>query len=269
MDFSTGLVVSPVIWLWLAAFFCAAALNRMTRPVKKAHDPVTASNRKWVMVCVYLSAMLLAGICALFVPGPRKILDIRYVYLFAVSVCLFFLALRFKKSFGIPFVFLFILLFIMIFLFLQVIIAYTGEIEIAKVMVLSAGNDEMKLEIIREGKPNDLLAMRGSHFAPVVKVVIFDDLLVFFGAKTWYRFEGIVSFRKEAGNPLLVPEDIHLFKRPDGISESLYEFVEYNDGKIPGIKSPQIEVIQKRARELELYSVRVQNDGGVEIIISY
>ena len=38
--------------------------------------------------------------------------------------------------------------------------------------------------------------MEGQYFAPIVKVVIFDDFFVFLGAKTWYRFEGMTSFNQ-------------------------------------------------------------------------
>jgi hypothetical protein len=266
MNFKALFVTTPVVWIILVSFFAAAALSRITRSVKKAENPEAAVNRKWVIVCIYLSFMTASAICALFVPGPQKILDIRYLYLGIISFVLFFLAWRFKKSFGIPFMSCFFLLFIMTFLFIQALIAFTGETEIAEVMVLSTRDDTMKLELRRNQAQNELVEMKGSYFAPVVKVVIFDDLLVFFGAKTWYRFEGIVSFKKEQGNPLLVQQEVHLFKRPPGISELLYSIVEYNDGRIPGIKTPQIEIVQKRAQELELYKVFVQNDGGVQVI---
>ena len=52
----------------------------------------------------------------------------------------------------------------------------------------------MRLELVPRGREPVLLTMKGTYFAPIVKVVIFDDLLVFLGARTWYRFEGMTSF---------------------------------------------------------------------------
>ena len=74
----------------------------------------------------------------------------------------------------------------------------------------------MRLEISPRGGEPVLLTMDGVYFAPIVKVVIFDDLLVFLGAKTWYRFEGMTSFDAN----LRQGKTDFRFRSPSGISET-------------------------------------------------
>jgi hypothetical protein len=120
----------------------------------------------------------------------------------------------------------------------------------------------MRLELAPQGGTPVLLTMDGAYFAPIVKVVIFDDLLVFLGAKTWYRFEGMSSFDEK----LRQGNSDYRFPRSPGITETLWAFFEKNETKIPGVKTAQIEMVMKRAKEFATYGVRVQNDGGVEIV---
>ncbi len=56
------------------------------------------------------------------------------------------------------------------------------------------------------------------------------------------------------------------------MSETVYRAFEKWEGRIPGVKAVQVEMDLKRvestagARSLDTYSVRVQNDGGVEVV---
>ena len=95
-----------------------------------------------------------------------------------------------------------------------------------------------------------------------MRVVIFDDLLVFLGARTWYRFEGMTSF----DDNLRQQDTDFRFARPDGISEGLWKLFEKYEKQIPGVKTAQTELIVKRAREFASYGIMVQNDGGVEVV---
>jgi hypothetical protein len=104
--------------------------------------------------------------------------------------------------------------------------------------------------------------MKGTHFSPIVKVVIFSDLLVFLGARTWYRFEGMTSFDQ---NLRQQDTDFH-FARPEGISEGLWRVFEKYDARIPGVKTAQVDLVVKRAKEFATYAILVQNDGGAEVV---
>lgn len=234
---------------------------------KKSGSPEKKRNMKWIFVCIYFSASIVFSVCAVFIPGPRKILDIRLLYFFLCASFVFFIAFRFKKAFGLPFMFLFLLSVFSVLLFLKAVTAFTGETEIARVNVLSLNDGRMKLEMVLPDEQTRLLDMEGEYFAPVVKVIIFDDLLVFLGSKTWYRFVGMSSYKKEKGNEILIQADRVQLIEKTGISEGVYSFYEEYEKNIPGLKSPQIEVIQKKAKVLGIYSIKVQNDGGVEVIL--
>jgi len=123
-------------------------------------------------------------------------------------------------------------------------------------------SDSMRLELVPRGNAPVLLTMKGSYFSPIVKVVIFSDLLVFLGARTWYRFEGMTSFDQN----LRQQDTDFRFARPAGISERLWKLFEENETRIPGVKTAQIELIVKKAKEFATYGIMVQNDGGVEVV---
>jgi hypothetical protein len=227
---------------------------------------------------LYLCLAVVAALGAVFVPGPEQILDPGLLYLFAGSTVFFFLVFRFKKSIGLLVVILAIALAGTLMLFLQSLNAYTGETEIAQVRVLDVQEGRMQLEIAPARGERVITWLNGAYFAPVVRVVIFDDYVVFLGAKTWYRFEGITSFdmeRTDSGIEVRQRDRGYYFPSPSGISAKLWDLYERYESRIPGVRSVQVEMDLKRVRdkprgrELSVYSLRIQNDGGLQIVEIY
>jgi hypothetical protein len=253
---------SPIPWAVAAGLFVGAALSQATRRTRNKANPERAATRKWVLACVYLSVAVVIGLLAVFVPGPARILDLRLAWVAGISAAVAFAALRFKKALGIPVMVLAIALVVVFALFIQSIHAFTGETEIATVRAISVDAASMRLELIPRGSEPVLLTMKGSSFSPIVKVVIFSDLLVFLGAHTWYRFEWMTSFDQ---NLRQQDTDFH-FARALGITERLWTLFEENETRIPGVKTAQVELIVKRAKEFAVYGIMVQNDGGVQIV---
>ncbi len=259
----------PFFWVTLSAIFFGASLARATRRVPKSLVRERARSIKWTLVTVYLSIAIVFSLCAVFIPGPEKILDIRIVYLFSVVSVVFFLVLRFRKAIGAPLLILSFIAVLSLMLFLQAFSSFTGEREIASVRVLEAANDTMKLEVTRNERETVIVSLKGEYFAPIVKEVIFDDWYVFLGAKTWYRFEGVTafSFVKEGSKRVLKQTDTgYYFPFPTGISERLYGYYEKYESYIPGVKTVQIDISAKRARKMATYSLLLQNDGGIQIV---
>jgi hypothetical protein len=282
MDFSILVLRSPHLWLVVSGFFCGAALNRALRPAAhprwRAADPERARTAKWMFFTLYLCLAVVAALGAVFVPGAEQILDPGLLYLFLGSTGFFFLVFRFKKTIGLLAVILAIALAGTLMLFLQSLNAFTGETEIAQVRVLDVQDDRMKLEIHPAHGEGVITWLNGSYFAPVVKVVIFDDYAVFLGAKTWYRFEGITSFeimRTDAGTEFRQQDTGYYFSSPPGITSKLWDLYERYDSRIPGVRTVQVDMDLKRVRdkprgrELSVYSLRIQNDGGLQIIEIY
>ena len=260
---------NPYFWILLTALFCGAALGRITTFTRKARDPQRARNRKWVLACIYFSVAMIMLVCAIFIPGPEKFLDLNLLFTFLGASLIFFLAFRFKKAFGLPFFLLFILFLVMVLLFLQSITAFTGETQIATVEVLELKDSRMKLEVFRDKDTpyqSDILELEGQFFALEANLVIFDDELVFFGAKTWYRLLGLRSYSIAEAGEMHTESGVYPFPAPSGISRQLYVFIQRNASRLPGIKTVQTEQVRVEAHKAATYLVLLQNDGGMEIL---
>lgn len=268
-----SIVSSPVPWVVLAGVFVGAAASWATVRTRHRRNPDRARTRKWIVFCVSLSLGIGLGATAVFVAGPGGITDPRLGVIAGVATAVGFAATRFKKAMGLPILVLLIACGTLVCLFLQSVRAFTGETIIAEVKVISADGGAMRLELVpREGEPV-LLTMEGEYFAPIVRVVIFDDLLVFLGAKTWYRFEGMTSFKlvkDDTGFRFRQGSTDYYFRRPAGISEELWRLFETNEKWIPGVKTAQVEMDLKKpqtqAREFAAYDIIVRNNGGVEVV---
>jgi hypothetical protein len=253
---------TPLPWVVAGGLFVGAGLSQASARTRKKSDPERAKTRKWILTCVYFSAAVIFGLLSVFVPGSVHILDTRLAIAGIFACVIAFLALRFRRALGIPIVILAIVLIVAFGLFLQSIHAFTSETEIASVRAISVDSDSMRLEVTARGNEPVVMTMKGTQFSPVVKVVIFSDLLVFLGAHTWYRFEGMTSFDDNVQQQ----GKVFRFARTNGISERLWELFEKHETQIPGVKTAQTELILKKVREFASYNIMVRNDGGVEII---
>ena len=269
----SSIVSTPASWVILAGLFIGAAVGRATVRTRHRRNPERARTTKWILFCLLMSVGIILGVVAVFVSGPGGIADPKLGAVAGAAAALSFAATRFKKALGIPILVLIVAAAIFLGLFLQSVRAFTGQTTIAAVRVISAGNGTMRLELLpRDGEPV-LLNMEGEYFAPIVKVVIFDDLLVFLGARTWYRFEGMTSFKlvkDDTGFRFRQGSTDFYFHRAQGISERLWSLFEANEKRIPGVKTVQVEMDLKKAdtgvREFATYDIVIRNNGGEEII---
>ena len=264
---------SPVTWIVLAGLFVGTAVSRATTRTRHRQNHERARTTKWVLFCIYLSLGIALAVIAVFVSGPRGMADLRFGFIAAGTAALSFCATRFKKALGIPVLVLLVACVALIGLFLQSVKAFTGETVIAAVRVISVDNGSMRLELIPRDAEPVFLTMEGDYFAPIVKVVIFDDLLVFLGTKTWYRFEGMTSFKlvkDDTGYRFRQGSTDFYFHHAPGIAEDLWRLFEANERRIPGVKTSQVEMDLKRpdaqVREFATYEIVVRNNGGVEVV---
>jgi len=272
MSYSAALAGSPYPWLAVSALFLGAALQRATRRARPRYagdELARARASKWLFFSLFLSLAVVAGLGAVFVPGRFRLDQPRFLYFYAACTVLFFLAFRFRRSVGALTLLLLLALAFTAALFLRSLTGFTGETEIGRVRVLAARDGQMTLELLAVRAEPVILSMAGSYFAPVVKVVIFDDLFVFFGAKSWYRFEGLTSFalqKNDSGQSFRQQDTDYYFPDAPGVSQRLWELYERYEKRLPGVRSVQVEIDLKRARELAGYSLRLQNDGGLQIV---
>lgn len=285
MTFSLSVLFSPFSWYFFSAVAFGAALSHATRGTRRQTDRQRAINRKWTLVSIYLSGAVILATCGVFIPGPEKVRDITILYLFVATLAVSFLAFRFKRAIGLPFALTIIFAIIIALLFFRSLKAFTGETEIARVRVLSSTSETMKLEVMligldaeeKSSEETFIISLTGQYFAPIVKVIIFDDLYVFLGTKTWYRLVGLTSFgleKSKDGFRFRQSDTDYYFEQSEGIQEWVYEMFERYENDIPGVKSVQVEIDLKKVQEtvaasendLQAFSVRVQNDGGVQIV---
>lgn len=260
------LVSSPYPWFFLAAIAAGAAASSLSRRIKTKHDPEKARERKGFLAAIALTLFVITLLCGLFIPGVEKAADPALFAFFGIAAVLFFLAFRFKKAAGIPFLLLVTGFIIVVVLFLQAITAFTGETEIARIKVLSARDNIIKFDFTDANGNTTNLEMPGTLLGAEVKELIFDDFFVFFGAKTAYRFIGLKSGGFYPDSEMTRELRGYELPKPQGISESLYQFVASNIGAIPGIKTAQIQITYLKVKPGVTYSIRVQHDSGVEIM---
>lgn len=269
MGFEFVLTGSAYPWLLFSALFTGASLSRATRRTSGGGDPHLAERErtlKWVFFSLTFSLALLFALCAVFIPGPAGFGRPPQLFFYLAASGLFFLAFRFRKSFGVVFFILLLAFAVTLFLFVQSLTAFTGETEIARVRILALGREGgepvMTLELTSAETEPRVLRLKGVYFAPVVRVIIFEDYMVFLGRSSWYRFEGLTSFDEDFRQ-----QDIELFSsRSFGISKRLWDFYELHEARIPAVKSVQVEMDLKKVREFYSYSLMLQNDGGLQIL---
>jgi hypothetical protein len=278
MPLRLSILTDPLPWVFLAGVFFGAAVSRATRRSANRPDPERARTRTWVLVCVWLSLAVLTAVAGVLVPGSERLLlrqadgTLRLVepllpWVALAGFALAFLATRFRKAVGIPVFVLALVAVVALGLFFQSIRAFTGETRIATVKAITVADGRMRLEVQPEGRPSEMVDLDGDYFAPVVKVITFDDLWIFLGAKSWYRFVGLVSFTTRGELPEQ-SDTRWALAHPLGISEALWAWFEQNEERIPGVKTVQTELDLKRVqgRSLGTWAVTIQNDGGVEIV---
>jgi hypothetical protein len=281
MAFEALIATMPYSTTVVSGFCVAAALSRATRGLRGGGGRDAQISRKWSLVSLGLFIAVVLAVSGVLAAGAEKMRDIRLLYLFGGAVCLAFPMFRFKKAIGLPLIFALIIATVLALLFFQSLAAFTGETEIAAARILFADGERMRLEVNVPKQPALQFDLEGEYFAPVVRVVIFDDMYVFLGYKTWYRLEGFTSFSvaRDGKDFRFRQEDTdYYFAHPTGISRTLYAFFEQNEERIPGVKTVQVEIDLKKVREtdgggesqkpssLQRYSIRIQNDGGIQIV---
>ncbi len=259
------LLHSPYPWIFAASLFAGAALSALTRRTANKKDPERARERKGFSAALAVALCVIFILCAVFIPGAEKLKDPRVVAFALIVTAVFFIAFRFRKAAGLPLLLLAGVAAIALVLFFRAVTAFTGETEIARLDVREVKAGTMNVDFILPGQKAEALALPGTLLGAEVKEIVFHDVFVFFGAKTAYRFVGLKSARVKPGSEMTQEMRAYELKRPPGISEALYRFVEDNPWVIPGMKTVQRQITYVKVKPETDYSVRIENDGGVQI----
>ncbi|MBN2350925.1 MAG: hypothetical protein JXD23_00030 [Spirochaetales bacterium] len=259
------LLQSPYPWIFAASLFAGAALSALTRRTTNKKDPERARERKGFSAALAVALCVIFVLCAVFIPGAERLKDAKVLLFALIVTAVFFIAFRFRKAAGLPLLLLAGAAAVALVLFFRAVTAFTGETEIARLDVGEVKNGSMKFDFILPGRKAEALDMPGTLLGAEVKEIVFHDVFVFFGAKTAYRFVGLKSAEVKPGSEMTQEMRAYELKRPPGISEALYRFVEDNPWVLPGTKTVQRQITYVKAKPDTDYSVRIQNDGGVQI----
>lgn len=257
---------NPLIWILLTGILCGLMLYKLKKIFFNGKNQVVNKKKKIINFIIILDLLIFFIILAILFVELNKLFQLHNLIIFIIIVIISFLSFEFKKTIGILSTTLIILLIILFILFLQSIFIFFERTEIAKIKILSFDNNIMKIELNEpQTKTNYIFEMEGEYFAPIVKLIIFNDLLVFFGSKTAYKLIGFTSFVL-SNNSLPIQKTLYKIERPNGLPEYIYKFVENNEKFIPGIKSAQIDISLKKVFSKENYRIFINNKGGIEII---
>jgi hypothetical protein len=277
----------PTPWIILASVFCGAALARATRRVRgggkaseTGRDPDAERNRKWTLFALCMSASVIAWLLAVFVPGPERVADPKYVvYYLALSLVLG-VAFRFPKTAGIAIAVVAVAACAVGILFSTALLPVRGPADtgVGTVAVYAARDGGMDVEVHLQGVPPGYARLRGDRIAGVVETLVFDDLWPGLGWRRWYRTRGVTAFAiTGTGTSARIDwaDQPFLVERPSGVAEILYGTFEAWTGRFPGVTVTRSELVAAEtarsggepgiARELATYALTLHADGSVTV----
>ena len=228
-----------------------------------------ARTSRIIFFSLYQSAAIMFALAGVFVPGPERILDMRLLYLFGIGSAAWFLAFRFKRSVGIIVVVVVVGYLFVILLTIGVLAPMNEDSELATVRVLSSRESKLRLEINRPERSPEIAVLDGDHFAPIVTLVVFDQLYPFFGAWKWYRLEGFVT-QQLLRNNLIEHEKQTVYRFSDPVAMPIEVWRAFRDASLVGIGITTFEagIDFVRAREMRSFVILLDRSGAVHVIMT-
>lgn len=253
-DFSPDRLLGLLL-IVLFGVFTASLLVKMIR------------TRSW-KACRFQSALalifLLAAVLYPLFSGNGSLLFSRPALLLLLGALLLTPAvLVFRKLIGSLVTLLVITLLIMAVLFLRGFHAFTGNTLIARIQVRDKSNGVMTLDILPEKNygpgARTVMQLKGERFGVIVYQVIFDNLAVFFGKQTRFRWLGMTGLDNN-----FKQTSLKLFPDPWHYRE-LFTSMERNEVRLPFVRSVQADIASKLGASGSVYRVLIENDGGVTV----
>jgi len=264
MNFINLFLTNQYVWLIISSFFMGGMLNCLSRMLKNNIRP---RRKQWYQFFTYLflTISLILLFIIIIICGLSGLLHwIPWVF-WVVITGISFLMLRFKLAAGIPGTLVTLVMVILVSMLVYSLDTLTDEEQICLVEITDVSKGKIDLEWSLPGHLPKSLTIQGRLLSPVVEVVIFDDLYLFLGAKTRYRFLGFTAFIKKRGKYIQTDPGFY-FNQPEGISGKLFRWYQEYEEWIPGIKSVQVDMDLKKVKKQHLYSLSIQADGGIQIL---
>ena len=200
MVFNWVNVGTPFSWSFVAAFFFGIAAARATRS--------ELGTNRWALVYTYLAIAVALAAGALFIPGPRRLLDIRVAYIAGAAAVLGFFTFRYKLIVGLPVLLVAALFVTLLGIGLNGFAPQLGSSSVvAEVHVFDATPKRLNLEVTPTEGTDAGVPVSGSlpagPITPRLELVQFSPYYFFLRSSMLYRLEGIASSSSSAPSDLL------------------------------------------------------------------
>jgi len=294
MTYSGYLASTPFFWIFLSGLSAGAALSWPVRLLLRGRHPgERARRRASARTYLWLAGAAALGLAAVFVPGPRHIVDSRLIVLFTATAAVSALGFTFKAAVGLP-----LLLAAAVLTVAGVYAAapwkpvYDTEAA-ARVRVLSVSGGTARLEVALSDaalpEPGDVLFDRieTSSFFMTAELVRYSDYLFFMGRPAGYRVlslqpvaestqaESSQAESSQAGGAgtadaggAVADSGALDFPAPSGRLASVYNYVTQYASYVPGLRIVQVRSNTVRAGLLETYVLEISASGDAVLSVA-
>jgi len=309
MTYSGYLASTPFFWIFLSGLSAGAALSWPVRLLLRGRHPgERARRRASARTYLWLAGAAALGLAAVFVPGPRHIVDSRLIVLFTATAAVSALGFTFKAAVGLP-----LLLAAAVLTVAGVYAAapwkpvYDTEAA-ARVRVLSVSGGTARLEVALSDaalpEPGDVLFDRieTSSFFMTAELVRYSDYLFFMGRPAGYRVlslqpvaestqaessqaessqaestqaESTQAESTQAGGAgtadaggAVADSGALDFPAPSGRLASVYNYVTQYASYVPGLRIVQVRSNTVRAGLLETYVLEISASGDAVLSVA-
>jgi len=282
MTYSGYLASTPFFWIFLSGLSAGAALSWPVRLLLRGRQPgERARRRAAARTYLWLAGAAALGLAAVFVPGPRHIIDSRLIVLFTATAAVAALGFTFKAAVGLP-----LLLAAAVLTVAGVYAAapwkpvYDTEAA-ARVRVLSVSGGTTRLEVALSDaalpEPGDVLfeKMNASSFFMIAELLRYSDYLFFMGRPAGYRVlslqpvpEGTQTGDAVAVGGAVADSEALSFPAPSGRLAPVYNYVKQYASYVPGIRIVQLKSNTVQAGLLETYVLEISASGDAALSVA-
>ncbi len=238
-------ILNPFTWILFAGIASGAAVSVFLRPGKSGYN--------WVFVCFSLSGAVIFSLLGLFLPGAVKILDKRLLYWFAGAVLIGTLGFRFRKSIGLPLLFLTSLVILFFFIGTYPLTCFSNNEPVFTFEVLRSGESYVIVEKQNDDSKALYLEIPGTSISAELGMMYTEDYYFFIKNRYAYTAPKFYPASERTGKPE-TPQD--------RFSRSFVQWIAKNQDILPGIRFETLTSGQKNIRLYRTYSIVIAGMNG-------
>jgi len=260
-------ITSHFFWAIPAGLFTGFALSRLLRFHRRSD--IRARHWKWIMFSFYLSMAVVLALCAAFIPSSfcsdppglrvsRNFLDLRILAMAAGSAVAGLLGLRFKRSAGLPLLFLLALGLSAIPVVRYPWRHYDTAVPLAEFRLLSITSGGRSIEFTPHSGDTYFVEMTGTGIAVNLDVLSTSDYYFFADKPLMYRLRSI----SPAGNEEI---SYSLAENAGKAGKNVQAWIQQKMQNLPGWEVYSISAQTERLLPLFRYAVYLNEESRPEI----